>query len=67
MKKQCIHCKEPNKEGWFYCRECGKKASKTNFTTNMWMRSDMGKRSDVEVSVQSVDENTKEMNKRIYA
>ena len=24
----CQHCKKDNSEGWFYCRSCGKRASK---------------------------------------
>ena len=62
--KKCIHCKKDNKENWFTCRSCGKKASESKFTTNMWMTSQMGKRTDVEVSVQSIDQNIAEMNRR---
>ncbi len=61
---KCIHCKKDNKENWFTCRSCGKKASESKFTTNMWMTSQMGKRTDVEVSVQSIDQNIAEMNRR---
>ena len=61
---KCIHCNKENKNNWFYCRSCGKKASESKFTTNMWMTSDMGKRTDVEVSVQSMDQNISEMNRR---
>ena len=61
---KCIHCKKDNKENWFTCRSCGKKASESKFTTNMWMISQMGKRTDVEVSVQSIDQNIAEMNRR---
>ena len=67
MKKECIHCKHPNKEGWVYCKSCGKKASVSPFTTNLYMISDMAKRTDVEFSQQSMDQNIKEMNKRTYA
>ena len=34
MKKKCINCGEPNKEGWFYCRSCGQKASEPFKTRN---------------------------------
>ena len=61
---KCIHCKKDNKDNWFTCRSCGKRASESKFTTNMWMTSDMGKRTDVEVSVQSMDQNISEMNRR---
>ena len=60
----CKHCEAPNTEGWFYCRYCNKKASDSKFTTNMLMTSDMGKRTDVEVSMQSIDQNIAEMNRR---
>jgi len=62
---KCIHCKENNKENWFYCRSCGKKASESKFTTNMWMMSKMGKRTDVEVSTQSISENTNKMRRNL--
>ena len=61
-----MNCNHPNKEGWFYCKSCGEKASKSKFTTNMYMMSAMGKRTDVEMSVQGIDQNTAEMKKRIY-
>jgi len=51
-----MHCDHPNEGGWFYCRKCGKRASEIRFTTNMWMMSDMGKRTDVEVTEQSMDQ-----------
>jgi|TARA_R100000664_G_C2755222_1_gene142902 uncharacterized membrane protein YvbJ len=63
--KKCIHCGAPNKEGWFYCKNCGKKASESKYTTNLWMISDMGKRTDVEISTQSMDQNMSSMRKRI--
>ena len=67
MKKKFIHFKDPNEEGWFYCKSCGKKASVSPFTTNLYMISDMGKRTDVELSEQSMDQNIKEMNEMTYA
>ena len=63
--KNCVHCETPNKGGWFYCKNCGKKASVSPFTTNLYMISDMGKRTDVEVSEQSIDQNMSEMRRRI--
>ena len=53
--KNCIHCKDPNPEQWFYCRKCGKKASDVKFTTNMYMMSEVGKRSDIEFSTTTLD------------
>ena len=44
----CQHCNKPNKENWFYCRSCGKRASAPKFTTNSFMRSDIAKRTDIE-------------------
>jgi len=32
----------------------------------MYMMSDMGKRTDVEISAQSMDQNAKEMRERLY-
>ena len=53
--KECIHCKAPNSEGWFYCRTCGNKASVPKFTTNLYMRSEIGKRTDIEFSTTTHD------------
>ena len=55
MDRNCINCEEPNLEGWFYCRTCGKRASEPKFTTNMYMMSEAGKRSDVEFSTTTMD------------
>ena len=63
--KKCIHCNKDNKEGWFYCKSCGKKASKSKFTTNLWMTSDLGKRTDVELSTQSMGDNIQKMRKNL--
>jgi hypothetical protein len=52
----CIHCENPNPERWFYCRSCGNKASEALYTTNLFMMSESGKRSDVEFSVKNMDE-----------
>jgi|21_taG_2_1085346.scaffolds.fasta_scaffold00997_7 hypothetical protein len=52
----CIHCKKPNSENWFYCKNCGKRASSPLFTTNMFMMSEKGKRSDIEFNTISLDE-----------
>ena len=62
--KMCKHCKEPNPEGWFYCRECGGKTSDTNFTTNLYMQSEIGKRTDIEFSTITIDEDIKQRNKQ---
>jgi len=52
----CVKCKSPNPEQWFYCRECGSKASEPAYTTNMFMQSEIGKRSDIEFSTMSMDD-----------
>jgi hypothetical protein len=52
----CIHCKTPNPEQWFYCRSCGNKASESIYTTNLFMQSEIGKRSDIEFSTMSMDD-----------
>ena len=64
---QCQYCHKENLEGWFYCRSCGKRASAMKFTTNLWMMSDLGKRTDMEFSSQTMGESIKEMRKNIYA
>ena len=64
---KCIHCNEPNPERWFICRNCGKQASKPKFTTNMYMMSEIGKRTDIEFRTTSIDEDVKELNRRRYA
>ena len=64
---QCQYCQKENSEGWFYCRSCGERASATKFTTNLWMMSETGKRTDVEFSPQTMGESIKEMRKNRYA
>ena len=64
---QCQYCHKENSEGWFYCRSCGERASATKFTTNLWMMSETGKRTDVEFSPQTMGESIKEMRKNRYA
>ena len=63
--KKCMHCDKENREGWFYCKSCGKKASESKFTTNLWMTSDLGKRTDVELSTQSMGDNIHKMRKNL--
>jgi len=65
--KNCIHCEAPNPEEWFYCRECGKRSSDIKFTTNMYMMSEIGKRTDIEFSDTTVEQDIKDMNRRRYA
>tara|TARA_R110002020_G_scaffold113877_2_gene262027 strand:- start:2727 stop:2972 length:246 start_codon:yes stop_codon:yes gene_type:complete len=59
----CIHCETPNPERWFYCRSCGNKASEALYTTNLFMMSEAGKRTDMEFSSISMDEHIKSVNK----
>ena len=42
-----------------------KKASESKFTTNLWMTSDLGKRTDVELSTQSMGDNIQKMRKNL--
>jgi len=63
----CIHCESPNPERWFYCKKCGKKTSESKFTTNLYMMSKLGKRTDIELTHTTVDEDIKHMNKRNHA
>ena len=59
----CAHCEAPNPERWFYCRDCGNKASEALYTTNLFMMSEGGKRTDVEFSVKNMDEHIATINK----
>ena len=43
---------------------CGKHASENKYSQNMWMRTERGKRTDVEFSTQTIDESINEMNKK---
>ena len=52
----CVKCKSPNPEQWFYCRKCGSRASEPSYTTNMFMGSEIGKRSDIEFSTINMDD-----------
>ena len=63
----CIHCESPNPERWFYCKKCGKKTSESKFTTNLYMMSKLGKRTDIELTNTTVDEDIKHMNRRNHA
>ena len=63
----CIHCNSPNPEQWFYCRNCGKKTSKPKYTTNLYMMSDLGKRTDIELTPTTVREDIKHRNKVNYS
>ena len=60
---KCQHCKYPNEEGWFYCKDCGKRASESAFTTNMYMGSDIGGRSDIEFSTIDSETHIKNLEK----
>ena len=61
--KSCINCETPNPDGWFYCKKCGNKTSKPKFTTNLYMISEIGKRTDIEFSATTVEEDIKQRNK----
>ena len=63
----CIHCDSPNPERWFYCRNCGNKTSKSKFTTNLYMMSALGKRTDMELTPTTVEEDIKHRNKVNYS
>ena len=63
----CIHCDSPNPERWFYCRNFGKKTSESKFTTNLYMMSALGKRTDIELTNTTVEEDIKHRNKVNYS
>ena len=64
VNMNCIKCKSPNPEQWFYCRKCGSKASEPTYTTNMFMGSEIGRRSDIEFSEVSMDSHINKINKK---
>ena len=64
MTSKCVHCSSPNPENWFYCKECGERASKNKYSHNMWMRTERGKRTDIEFNTTTIDESIKKMNTR---
>jgi hypothetical protein len=63
LKIKCQHCDKPNPENWFYCRGCGKRATPPKFTTNSFIISEVGKRTDVEFNTISYEESFDRMNK----
>ena len=38
MAKNCMHCNEPNPDGWFNCRSCGQRSSEPMYTTQLILR-----------------------------
>tara|TARA_R110000787_G_scaffold71404_4_gene158936 strand:+ start:240 stop:440 length:201 start_codon:yes stop_codon:yes gene_type:complete len=62
---KCVSCESPNPDQWFYCRSCGKKTSESKFTTNLYMRSEIGKRTDIEFSTTTIDEDINQRNKKL--
>ena len=38
MIKNCMHCNEPNPDGWFSCRSCGQRSSEPMYTTQLILR-----------------------------
>ena len=58
---KCIHCKSDNNDNWFYCRNCGKHASDNKYSQNMWMRTERGKRTDIEFGTTTIEESVKRM------
>ena len=59
----CQYCKEENSENWFYCRSCGERASEPMYTTNLYMMSEVGKRTDIEFSTTTMDSHIDKINK----
>ena len=51
----CKHCEYPNNENWFYCKNCGERASSPKFTSTMFMRNESSKRTDIEFSTTTLD------------
>ena len=62
---KCVSCKKPNPERWFYCKNCGNKTSESKFTTNLYMMSDIGKRTDIEFSSTTIEDDIKHQKKKL--
>ena len=60
MDNNCVHCSNPNPEDLFYCKQCGKHASNEKYSKNMWMRTERGKRTDMEMRNITMDEHIQE-------
>ena len=58
---ECQYCNHPNNGGWFYCKNCGDRAQPPKFTTNSFMRSKLGNRTDIEMNSISLEESTNKM------
>ena len=65
--KNCKNCKSPNPDQWFHCRKCGKKSSESKFTINLYMMSEIGKRTDIEFRTTTIEKDIEDMNRRKYA
>ena len=61
---KCVKCEKPNPDKWFFCRHCGEKTSEPKFTTNLYMMSEMGKRTDIELRTTTIEEDIKALNKK---
>ena len=61
MKISCKKCDKENKSEKFYCSNCKCKLHSPKWTTNLFMISDIGKRTDMEFSETTIDESVKKM------
>ena len=61
---KCVNCDKSNPERWLFCRYCCKKTSDPKFTTNLFMMSEMGKRTDIELRTTTIEEDIKDINKK---
>ena len=57
----CQYCDHPNKDGWFYCRNCGSRAHPPKFTMNSWMRGGVSSRTDIELNTMSLEDSSNKM------
>jgi len=61
MKIFCKKCDKENKSEKFYCFNCKCKLHNPKWTTNLFMISDIGKRTDMEFSETTIDESVEKM------
>ena len=59
--RECQFCGTPNPNDNFHCVSCDKRVSPPKFTTNMWMRSEIGTRTDIELNERTMEDSINRM------
>jgi len=61
MKINCKQCGTSNDSTKFYCSDCLSKLHQSNWTTNLYMGTERGKRTDIEFRETTMDDSIKQM------